>query len=81
MNLIDVIVSFRCKMEGVSKHVHTKNGTTFNRRRLLTGLGSICGTNDYPIMLNNSHIAGNIEIGYGCTLLSNDLKTSHQGSI
>ncbi len=81
MNILDLSVNLRCRLEGIWKHVYINSKTTFNRAKLKTGLGDIIGSSEYPVKLISSHLAGNIDIKYGGVLLNCDLKTSHSGKI
>ena len=84
--MIDSIIRYttnaRCRLEGQTKHVVIDLKTRFNRKKLIEGLGNcIEGNKEFPIIIQDSDLMGNIQIGYGTTLLSCSLGTSNKGRI
>lgn len=79
--LVEYFTLTRCKLEGRIKNVNIGRSCAFNRSRLLKGLEGIAGTKEYPISLTKTRIAGNVGIGYGCSIIDSDFNTSDAGTI
>lgn len=79
-NLIDLLVSIRCKAEATFSNVKV-DGCRFNRNRLRTGMDGIKGTADYPTILNHCEVCGNLTTEYGCRLIDVNVNTSKIGGV
>lgn len=78
--LIDFLVFFRCKTQGLFRNVKISR-STFNRIRLLYGLEQIRGTKEFPINIKSSNLVGNIAIEYGTNCFKSHLNSSLKGQI
>lgn len=79
--IVDRLITARCWLDGIKQHVIVSSDSTFNRYRLINGLGDIKGTSEYPTKLSSCHIAGNLSVNYGVQLLNCNINTSKQGRV
>ena len=84
--MIDSIVGYvantRCRLEGYAKNVVIDSKSRFNKKKLIDGLGNCFeGNSEFPIIIKDSNLMGNIHVRYGTTLLSCSLGTSSTGQI
>lgn len=79
--MFNAVVLLRCKLDGLRKHVKIKSHCRFNSRRILTALNGIEGSAEYPTVIYNSIINGQVRTSYGVQMNCCNFNTSSKGSI